>query len=162
MKTLVGQSLSDPIKRFWDEFVTHHGSDPVERFYEVFHFDDNENSANELGALVLAGTKQATASLLWVYEFESKLLPRPGILSVVTNWSGDPLCVIESTQIDIVPFNEVSEEFAAIEGEGDKSLRHWLEAHTSYFGRECERIGRPATPDMPVVCEQFRVVYGPK
>jgi hypothetical protein len=39
-----------------------------------------------------------------------------------------------------VPFEEVSEEFAAIEGEGDGSLRYWREVHWTYFGRVCKRI----------------------
>lgn len=159
--TLLGQSLSESVQRFWDGFLAQPGSNPNACLYEVFHFDDHESSANELGQLVLAGTKRATASLLWAYDEEDKLMPQAGHLSVVTNWQGEPLCVIETTQVDIVPFNKVTEEFAATEGEGDGSLRHWLAAHTSYFGRECVRLEREPAADMPVVCERFKVIYAP-
>jgi uncharacterized protein YhfF len=144
---------------FWKSYVATQKTDPTPRFYEAFHFDDHESSANELGELVLRGTKRATAGLVWVFEHDGKPLPRVSDLSVVTNWAKKPLCVIETVQIDIVPYEEVSEEFAATEGEGDGSLRFWREAHWAYFGRECKRIGRVPEVRMPVTCERFAVVY---
>ncbi|MGR4868778.1 ASCH domain-containing protein [Variovorax sp. LARHSF232] len=74
-------------------------------------------------------TKRATATSLWSLE----RLPAPGDLSIVTNWSGAPLCIIETLAVDVVPFNEVGAEFAATEGEGDGSLAYWQEAHRPYF-----------------------------
>lgn len=147
------------VQPFWKAFSESAGKDVTSRFYEVFHFDDNERSANELAALVLAGTKRATASLLWTYEVTNKRLPARDDLSVMTDWSGMPLCVIETRRVEIVPYDEVTAEFAATEGEGDGSLRYWRDAHWKFFGRECARIGR--TPDlrMPAVLERFEVVY---
>jgi uncharacterized protein YhfF len=147
------------IRPFWDEFQAAAGVDASPRFYEAFHFDDNERSADELAELVLAGTKRATAGLLWANEAANEQPPKPGDLSVVTNWQGKPLCVIETTVVTIVPFQEVTADFAATEGEGDKTLRHWREVHWAYFGRECRRIGKVPDLRMPVVCEQFDVIY---
>jgi len=147
------------IHAFWKSFVDAQKADPTPRFLEAFHFDDNEPSANELAQLVLAGTKRATAGLVWSFESASMLLPKAGDLSVVTNWARTPLCVIETQRVDIVPYEEVSADFAATEGEGDGSLRYWQQVHWAYFGRECQRIGREPSPRMPVVCERFAVVY---
>ena len=58
-----------------------------------------------------------------------------------------------------MPYEEVTREFAAIEGEGDKSLNYWRNAHWAYYGRECARIGRSPTKRMLVVCEQFAMIY---
>lgn len=147
------------IRRFWDEFQASISYDASPLFYEAFHFDDNERTANALGALVLSGRKRATAGLLWTNEVTNKPLPTIGALSVVTDWHDTPLCVIQSTHVEIVPFDSVSDSFAASEGEGDKTLRYWREAHWRFFSRECQRIGREPNPQMPVVCEQFTVVY---
>jgi uncharacterized protein YhfF len=144
---------------FWSEFARTCDSDPTPRFLEAFHFDDNEADANELAALVLAGRKRATAALLWTHEVTGKPLPKPGDLSIVTDFSRQAVCVIETTRIAIVPFDEVTAEFAAIEGEGDGSLAFWRRAHEQYFSRECSRIGREPSITMPVICEQFEVVY---
>jgi len=147
------------VRPYWDEFARSIGHDPADRFYEAFHFDDNERSANALARLVLAGIKRATAGLAWENEVTGKPLPKAGDLSVVTDWAGTPLCVIETRHVEIVPYGEVTEEFAGIEGEGDGSLQYWRDAHWAYFGRVCARIGRTAGPDMPVVCERFEVIY---
>lgn len=144
---------------YWQAFAATRTEDPTPRFFEAFHFDDNEASANELAQLVLAGRKRASAGLVWAFESAGMPLPRVGDLSVVTDWHRAPVCVIETRQVDIVPFDQVDAEFAATEGEGDGSLAFWRRAHQAYFQRECARLGRVPAPDMPVVCERFEVVY---
>lgn len=131
------------------------------RFYEAFAFGDSEQLAEELAGLVLSGVKQATAGSVWAFEAAGKRLPAPGDLSVVTSWSGTPLCIIETLGVDVVAFDRVTADFAAAEGEGDGSLAFWREAHRQYFTRECERLGRPFTVNMPVACERFRLAYRP-
>ena len=147
------------VQPFWGKFQASIAYDASPLFYEAFHFDDNERDANALGALVLSGQKCATTGLVWTYELTNKPLPKVGALSVVTDWHDTPLCVIQTTQVEIVPFDSVSDNFAAIEGEGDKTLRYWREAHWRYFSRECQRIGKEPNLHMPVVCEQFKIVY---
>jgi hypothetical protein len=43
--------------------------------------------------------------------------------------------VIETIEVFVVPFNEVSEQFAFEQGEGDRSLAYWRKAHENYFRR---------------------------
>lgn len=154
--------LPQHIAPFWSEFLTKTGLTNDTLPYEVFHFTDNEAGANELAELVLRGDKVATASLLWEYESEGTRLPQPGDLSVVTSWATEPLCVIETTYVEVRPFEAVGDEFAAAEGEGDCSLRYWREVHWDCFGRVCEELGCEPTMRMDVVCERFRVVFGPE
>ncbi|MBI3231386.1 MAG: ASCH domain-containing protein, partial [Burkholderiales bacterium] len=110
------------VSEFWNTFAASVGGVDDKLFYEDFSFGDNEQLANSLAELVLQGTKRATAGLFWRFEAEGKRLPVAGDLSIVTNWAGKPLCVIETESVEVVPFNQVSAEFAATEGEGDGSL----------------------------------------
>jgi uncharacterized protein YhfF len=144
---------------FWQAFSATQAEDPTPRFLEVLYFDDNEPSANELADLVLSGRKRATAALLWAHEVEGKRVPRAGDLSIVTDYAGHAKCVIKTLRVDIVPFCQVTEEFAHTEGEGDGSLDYWRTTHEAFFARECARIGRIPAPDMPIVCERFEVVF---
>jgi len=130
--------------------------------YEAWHFCDNEQGANSLYPLVLSGQKRATTSNLWLYEDEGEPVPKPGDLSIILDWEGNAHCVIETTRVDIVPFGEVTEEFAAIEGEGDGSLAYWRAVHEPIFRADCEGLGREFSEAVPAVCEQFRVVYKPE
>lgn len=153
--------LAPAAQAFWDAFRATQAEDVQARFYEVCVFDDHEASANALAELVVRGTKRGTASLLWSFEATGMRVPRAGDLSLVTDWDGRPRCIIETTQVDTVPFCEVTATFAAIEGEGDGSLDYWRSAHAAYYARECARIGRTPDARMPVACEQFRVVFLP-
>ncbi|MDP6455677.1 MAG: ASCH domain-containing protein [SAR202 cluster bacterium] len=158
---LMTSNIPSRIQPFWDRFIATVDYDASSKFYEAFHFDDNEPDANALAKLVLNGTKQATAGLLWASEYDDQPLPKPGDFSVVTNWDGKPLCVIETTQVDVRPYEDVTEEFAAVDGEGDGSLRHWRDVHWRYFSRECARIDKEPDVRMLVICERFNVVYQP-
>lgn len=146
---------------FWRDFVNSTDGVDEERFYEAFYFGDSEELADELAELVLRGIKRATAGSVWSYEDEGKPVPRGGDLSIVTNWSGQPLCVIETQSVEIVSFKAVTAEFAATEGEGDGSLSFWQEAHRQYFRRECARTGREFSENMLLACERFTVIYRP-
>jgi uncharacterized protein YhfF len=112
--------------------------------------------ADELGELIASGTKTATCSALWEYEAEGEPLPEPGAKCVVLDGRGEPLCVIETIGVEVRPYNEVDAHFAHDEGEGD----HWRDAHWRFFTRSLAEIGKEPTPDVPLVCERFRVVYG--
>jgi uncharacterized protein YhfF len=153
-------SNSNQLNSYWQSYLAslpqgvEHPAMP-----EAWHFCDNEQDANELAALVLAGVKQATASLYWGYEAEGATPPKEGDLSIIINYAGEPQCIIQSTIVRIVPYNQVSAEFAATEGEGDGSLAYWRRAHWDYFSRECAQIGKTPSEDMPVVTECFRVIY---
>jgi uncharacterized protein YhfF len=127
--------------------------------YPAWHFCDNKADADALADLVVNGVKQATASSLWVYEAEGEPLPQAGDFSVITEWDGGPRAIIRTTAVEVVPFSEVTPEFAATEGEGDRSLRYWREAHWAAFSRELALIGREPAEDMPVVCERFELVF---
>ena len=153
------EDLTGPLAAFWRDFLVASGRAAGTPVGDVFFFSDNEADAIELAALVLAGTKIGTASLVWMYEARGGTLPAAGDLSIVTDWHGAPLCVIETTTVVIAPFDEVTAEFAASEGEGDRSLEHWRRVHWDYFGRECARLGRSPSRAMPVVCENFRVIH---
>jgi uncharacterized protein YhfF len=149
------------IIKFWGDYIANLQSEgsPIPDTFEAWYFCNNEESANHLARLVYDGTKQATAGLAWSYEAEGSPIPRPGGLSVITLWDGTPVCIIETMVIRIIPFDQVPESFAYEEGEGDRSLSYWCDVHTQFFTEECLAIGREPSADMPVVCENFKVVY---
>jgi uncharacterized protein YhfF len=127
--------------------------------YQVWHFSDDEKSANRLGDLVRSGVKTATCSLLWSYEVEGQPLPQADEYNVIVNWEGTPLCIILTTEVEVREFNKVDAIFAYEEGEGDRSLDHWRQVHWEVFSNECNMIGYRPVPGMPLVCERFRKIY---
>ena len=121
-------------------------------------FGATPEQADKLLALVLSGTKTATAGALWDYEAEGEELPAPGALGIVTDGRGVPHALVVMTQVEIVPFDEVSAKHAYLEGEGDRSLATWREVHEQFFrGHAVHSHG--FSRDMPVVLQRFAVLY---
>ena len=113
-----------------------------------FAFGDRPQLADELLALVLSGVKTATCST----EDEPNT-STPGERWIVLDGRGIPRCVIESTEVSYRRFGEVDAAFAHDEGEGDRSLAYWRQAHRNYFGRQGK-----FSEDMMLMCERFRLV----
>jgi len=151
-------TASDSVTAMWEAFLVCN-PDAAGATFSAWHFCDTKDLADELVELVLAGPKRATAGLLWAYEADDEPVPVPGDYSVITDWEGAARCIIRSTHVDVVPFAEVSAEFAAIEGEGDGSLEYWRAVHEAAFTRELTSAGVGFDPSMLVVCEVFEVVF---
>ena len=115
--------------------------------------------ADELGAPVVSGRKTATCSALWELEAERELVVRAGEKSVILDGKDEPLCIIETMEVQIRRFDEVDRRCARGEGEGDRSLKHWREAHRRFFPRTLPPLGREFIEEMPLVCERFRVIH---
>jgi len=160
---------ADSITRFWDVARpsagrTSHGGAVGERSENVvpppaWSFGDSPELADELLTLVLDGVKTGTAAAVWEYEAADEPLPRKGDLSIVLDGAGEPRVLIRTTQVETVPFDAVSAEHAAAEGEGDRSLEDWRAGHERYWRRTLAQIGREFDPSMPVVCERFKVLF---
>ena len=113
-----------------------------------FAFGDGRELADELLDLVLRGVKTATCST----EDEPNT-STPGERWIVLDGRGTPRCVIESTEVTYRRYSEVDAAFAHDEGEGDRSLAYWRDAHRRYFGRQGK-----FSEDMMLMCERFRLV----
>jgi uncharacterized protein YhfF len=113
-----------------------------------FAFGDSPELADQLLDLVIKGLKTATCST----EDEPNT-STPGERWVVLDGSARPRCVIETTEVTYRRFNEIDADFAYAEGEGDRTLAYWRQAHRAYFGR----LGR-FSEDMVLMCERFRLI----
>lgn len=145
------------ISTYWNKFKVKSGTDKT--YIEAYCFCDNKKDADELANLVLEGKKRATASNYSNYQRENERLPEVGDLNIITDFYNEPKCIVETIEIEIVKFKDVSLEFAKTEGEGDSSLEYWRDAHRSFFARELYENGEEFTEGMLVVCEKFKVIY---
>ena len=153
---------NDRIEAYWRSYLDTlpAGSPLRDEQYVAEGWGDSPQMADELGALIKARTKTATCSALWEYEAEGSPLPETGSKTIVLDGYNDPLCIVETTEVEVRPYNEVDDRFAYEEGEGDRSLEYWREAHWHFFSHTLPtNIGKESTPDMPLVCERFRVIY---
>ena len=119
----------------------------------TFSFGDSPAMSDELLGLVLTGKKTATCGALRDYSAGGEAMPVIGRRDVVLDGQGRRAAVIETIEVTIRRFDEVDQDFARDEGEGDRTLADWREGHQSFF----ERNGG-FSPDMQLICERFRLV----
>jgi uncharacterized protein YhfF len=146
---------------FWQAYLASlpQAEEAIRKFYEVFQIGNSPEAADAGAALIKQGVKTATSSLLWAYHAANKPLPEVGSLSIVTDGRGDPVCVVETIAVEIKGFAEVDPAFAYDYGEWDRTLETWR-AHCWEFNvPRCHALGKAPTPEMPLVCERFVVVY---
>jgi len=140
-------------QEMWEEYSQ---KEMIYAQYDAWAFGD---AADELAALVLQGTKTATASAYPLYELEGEGLPQAGQYSVILDSGENAVCVIKTTKVFVVPFCDVDARQAWKEGEGDRSLNYWRKAHERFFQACMEEAGLCFDEHMKVVCEEFVRVY---
>lgn len=112
-------------------------------------FGDGPELADELLALILEGKKTATC-----WDAAEGLKGSAVGKSWAAKDGADVVrCVLETTELTQRRFDEVDEAFAFDEGEDDRTLASWRQAHQAYFTRN-----GGFAPDMMLWCERFRLV----
>lgn len=135
----------------WSRYTT----DP-KLTYEAWAFGV---AKDKLAHFVLTGPKRATASLYNALIANKEPMPVEGGFSVILDSKDNAICIIKTTKVTILPFREVTETMAWIEGEGDRSLRYWQEVHREFFNLDATAIGLKFQEEMQIVFEEFELVY---
>ena len=107
-----------------------------------------------LNALILAGTKRATAGLLHEYEAEGEPIEQPGELLALVDDDLRRVATLRVTKVEVSRFADVPDAFALAEGEGDRSGDEFRAGHLRFWTREGETI----TDDTMIVQLYFVVV----
>ncbi|MBB2481932.1 ASCH domain-containing protein [Bacillus sp. APMAM] len=144
--------MNHEAQMYWDHFWGNRIKPPSVSAWQFGADPDN------LAQLVVEGIKTATCSAHIFYELENEPLPTTDDYSIILNSQDKPVAIIKTIDVKVLPMNEVPEEFAVAEGEGDRTYRYWKEAHEKFFQSELKKIGKEFREDMLLVCERFEVV----
>lgn len=105
---------------------------------------------DKLIELVLNGEKTATTYLYNEYQ----KFPKVGDISIITYDNGNGACMIETIDVIITEFKNITKDLAYLEGEGDKSLKYYRKSHIDYL----KTIDKDFNDDTKVVFEIFKVL----
>ena len=150
----------------WREYAAaaqlEHREEPV-----IECFGDSPQLADELLDAVRYGDKRATSSVVNEYAYWDEKLPEAGKYWVICDGAGQPQLIVRIDSVELSSFYEVDAEFAAAEGEGDRSLEHWRTEHAKFWTRTHQAMGVEWTPEMTqkpgheIVKERFSIVWPP-
>ena len=142
-------------KQLWDEFIKKHPEYKNET-YVAWKYGA---VADELADLTVKEIKTATSSAYELYALEKEPLPKIGEWNIILDSIDHAICITRTTRVYIVPYNEVTSDHAFKEGEGDRSLTYWRAVHKDFYSKEYKENGLNFKETMPVVCEEFELVY---
>ena len=123
------------------------------------HFCADEWNANTCASLINTGIKTASCSLRAGYAIEQEPEPVVGQLTVVLDWQQQPVCIIKVIRIEYCQFKDVTPEFAALEGEGDRSYASWRSSHQAFFSQDAYELGISFDEDSELILEYFTKVF---
>ena len=141
-------------EEMWDRFIKKNKL--MDCSYDEWSFGVD---ADVLAHLVVTGQKIATSSAYPLYELKNEQLPQKGEYNVILDSNNDAVCIIQTQNVEIISFNEITPEHAYKEGEGDRSLDYWKKVHEDFFSKCMRDEGLEFTGNMKVVFEEFVVVY---
>ncbi|MEZ7171183.1 ASCH domain-containing protein [Sporosarcina sp. OR05] len=142
--------MNEAAKTYWESYW---GDKEPPASVSAWMFGD---TPDELAQLVIDQKKTATCSAHILYELENEPLPTTEDYSVILNSKEEPVAIIKTVNVEIVPMNEVTEEFALAEGEG--TYEEWKAAHVRFFKQELKEVHRSYSEDMLLVCERFTLI----
>lgn len=109
-----------------------------------WHFGEDEKTANETLAQILDGRKRMTSQVYYYLEPEPDLplekqlaYPKAGDLNVITDWDGNPGCVVRTTDVRIIEYGSVPFELARLEN-FDETLEDWQISRAEDFRKQVE------------------------
>lgn len=149
------------LDEYWNKFLSETGRSPDDKCAGDIGFEAKGFVGDELLTLVLAGKKTALFSSYSTFAIDNEPLPVSGELYLVLDRAGQPQCVIEFENIQILPYNEVTWEMAKLEGE-DENLDAWKERQQEYLEEEGNILGFDFSPDIKLVFQEFKVIYRSK
>jgi uncharacterized protein YhfF len=147
--------MKDSILQYWEMFKQQNEQYQSFNIPRVDSFCNDKFNTDRCAMLVNERVKTATCSAHILYEIDNDPLPEVGNLTIITNWEGEPVCIIKTTKVYTQKFCVVDEEWAKKEGEGDLSLAWWKEAHQRFFTKLFADYNIIFDEEMLLVCEEF-------
>lgn len=147
------------ISEYWDKFLADSKQDPEEvGFAGELYFEDKGFTGITQLSLVLSGRKTALFYSYDSFVINHEPLPLADEMYIVEDKNDDPKCIIQLTDVNIIPFGEISWQLASRDGE-DENLEQWRNRQREFLQEEADICGFEFNEGSKIVCEIFNVIY---
>ena len=126
------------------------------RYFLPMSIGSAPEHADEGAALILSGVKTLTSSPFW--DYPDGKIPFVGALSVLLDGARRPRGIVETTRVEIMPFQAITEEIAQAYGEGERTADWWRREMGAFYQASALRHGEAFTDDTLLIWEWFAVM----
>lgn len=141
---------------FWSNFIKEHPELKKEK-YISWHYGTNEKECTEWTEKVRKGHITGASYFVPAFPYESNPQPEVGEYSVVLDWNNKPACIINTVDIEMVPYKDITLEQVSLEGYN--SVEEWKRVHRAKYEDICEKLRIEFNEEMPILFERFKLLY---
>lgn len=149
--------MEDIYGDFWQAFLEESGTPENSYCNRCTYFGSDEAESVSVMEQLLRGEKRAISHCVPYYIVTRSPMPRVGDYTMVTDFYGNPGCIVKCTEVVIDPVGAISEEIAVLEAQGDLSL--WQQRKRQEFQALSEKSRFHYHDDLPVLMELVERVY---
>ena len=118
----------------------------------------DEALCEELLGLIARGEKTGAFSRPKELEASGQM-PVPGDYVILTDFAGEPRCLVRMVECRLTKFSDISAEQTACESPAARDPEVWRGFHRRYWTAMLAAEGDTFTEDMPVLFQRFKLLY---
>ena len=143
---------------FWQAFLEETGTPENTYMDRCTYFGNSEEASIEVLEQLLRGEKTALSHCVSQYIVKKQRMPRLGDYIMVTDFYGNPCCILKTVGVTIEPLPQLPEELILRETPGITPAA-WLAEKQAEFAERAKKGGFHYHPELPVLMETVEVVY---
>lgn len=149
--------MEDIYGDFWQAFLEQTGTPENSYCNRCTYFGESEEESVEIMEQLLRGEKTAISHCVPRYIVTRSSMPKVGDYTMVTDYYGNPGCILKCVDVVIDPIGAIPAEIAEREGEGELAL--WQQRKRQEFQALSQKSGFHYNDELPVLMELVERVF---
>lgn len=127
--------------------------------YEVRWFGIDAKTTQSIFNHITTDNKHGTFTLPWILERTGQPVTKVGTLITLIDYGGAPTLVLRITGNEVIKFGDIDERVTNLDGPPVRDVKVWKPVHRDFWNGVLKKYDMAVTDDMPVLVEQFELVY---
>lgn len=153
--------MNDIYEDFWGAFLEETGTPETTVLHNYTYFGDSEEVSVAVLEQLLSREKTAVSHCIPAYLTTKKRMPQIGDYTMVTDFYGNPCCILHTTDVTLAPMPELSEALIGQDCPG-VTREAWLGQKRTEYTAAAKRYGFHYHDEIPVLMETVELVYPTK
>lgn len=150
--------MDDIYGDFWEAFLEQTDTPETTVMTDVTYFGGSEEESVAILEQLLSGEKTAVGHCIPAYLAAKRRMPRIGDYTMVTDFYGNPCCILHTSDVNIAPMPEIPAELR--NGEyPDLTAEAWLARKQQECRDMAERMKFHYHEEIPLLMETVELVY---
>lgn len=150
--------MDDIYLDFWQVFLEETGTPDTTVLQNYTYFGSSEEESVAALEQLLSGERTAISHCIPAFLVKKQRMPRIGDYTMVTDFYGNPCCILNTVDVTIAPLPEISEELISRDCPG-LTREAWLLQKKDEYTALAKQGGFHYHDELPVLMEHVKLVY---